>query len=146
LPAGPILELPVFSESALLSAARHGRPMVNGQGSAFVPIDVLRLERFVQNHWIKRTPADVDASKPTGFLLARFPVRYVVLPTGRQDGYAELAAAFDRSRSFAFVAAARDGDRVYEVRPGAASADPGERGEEPGEIVGKDGEAIGHQQ
>jgi len=146
LPAGPILELPVFSESALLSAARHGQPMVNGQGSAFVPIDVLRLERFIQNHWIKRTPADVDASKPTSFLLARFPVRYVVLPTGRQDGYAKLAAAFDQSRSFAFVAAARDGDRVYEVRPGAASADPGESGEEPGEIVGKDGEAIGHQQ
>ena len=145
LPSGPILELPVFSDSALVSAARHGRPMVNGQGSAFVPIDVLRLERYVQNHWIKRTPVDVDASKPTRYLLARFPVRYVVIPTGRRDGYDELATAFDRSQSFAFVAAARDGDRVYEVRRGA-SADLGESREVPGEEVGEDGEAVGHQQ
>ena len=145
LPPGPILELPVFSETALLWAARHGRPMVNGQGSAFVPVDVLRLDRFVQNHWIARTPVDVDASKPTPFLLQRFPVRYVVLPTGRLDGYRDLAAAFDRSRSFVPVGKARDGDRVYEVRRGA-SADPGEGGEEAGEVVGEDGEPVGDQQ
>jgi hypothetical protein len=144
-PAGPILELPVFSTTALVSAARHGRPMVNGQGSAFVPVDVLRLERLIRNHWMERTPDDVDTSKVMPFLRERFPLRYMVLPTGRLDGYADLAAAFDRSRSFALLAVARDGDRVYELRPGG-SAHPGESGEEPGEVVGEDGEPVGHQQ
>jgi hypothetical protein len=144
LPPGPILELPPFSETALLWAARHGRPMINGQGSAFVPVDVLRLDRFIQNHWIRRTPGDVDASKPTPFLLSRFPVRYVVVPAGRLDGYRGLAAAFDRSRSFVPVGTARDGDRVYEVRRGP-SADPGQGGEQAGEVVGEDGEPVGDQ-
>jgi hypothetical protein len=42
-------------------------------------------------------------------------VRYVIIPAGRKPGLRALAAAFDRSRSFRFVAEARDGDRLYEA-------------------------------
>ena len=99
-----------------LWAARHGRPMLNGQGSAFVPLDTLRLNRYVQNHWIKHTPADVDASKPGVFLVQRFPVRYVVLPAARMRQLAPLAEALRSSRVFVLVGEGEDGSLVYEVR------------------------------
>jgi hypothetical protein len=115
-PPGGVLEVPVFADEVLVWAARTGLPMVNGQGSAFVPSNVLRLERFVTNHWVERTPEDVDASKPTPFLLERFPgVRYVIVPCGRKPWLLPLAAAFDRSRTFSFLVQAADGDRVYEL-------------------------------
>jgi hypothetical protein len=115
LPPGPVLEVPVFDEETMLWAARHGLPVVNGVG-AFAPVQALVLERYVRNHWVEQVPVDVDASRPTPYLLGRFPVRYVILPTGRKHGYEALAAAFDRSRSFRPVAVAPDGDRIYEVR------------------------------
>src|SRR4029079_10919514 len=102
-PRGPVLEVPVFGEESLLAAARHGEPMLNGQGSAFVPLDTLRLDRMVQNHWLRRTPEDVDTSKATAFLVQKFPVRYVVLPGHRQVEQAGLRDAFTRSRVFTLV-------------------------------------------
>jgi hypothetical protein len=114
LPAGPILELPVFGEEAMVWAARHGRPVVNGL-AAFVPAQTLVLDRVIQGHWMESVPEDVDASRPTPYLLGRFGVRYVILPVGRAHGFRKLAEAFDRSRSFRLVAVAEDGDRIYEV-------------------------------
>jgi hypothetical protein len=110
-----VLEVPVFADETMLWAARHGRPVINGVG-AFVPVQTLVLERYVRNHWVESVPRDVDTSRPTPYLRDRFPVRYVILPTGRKHGFAELAAAFDRARSFRLVAEASDGDRLYEMR------------------------------
>ena len=114
MPPGPILELPVFAEESVVWAARHGLPVVNGLG-AFAPAQTLVLDRYIQNHWMGLPPEDVDASRPTPYLLARFPVRYLIVPIGRVEGLRPLAAAFDRSRTFRFVAEAPDGDRIYEV-------------------------------
>ena len=116
LPPGPVLELPVFAEETVVWAARHGRPVVNGLG-AFVPAQTLVLDRFIQGHWIETVPEDLDASRPTPYLLGRFGVRYVILPLGRAHGFRQLADAFDRSRSFRLAAVAEDGDRIYEVAP-----------------------------
>ena len=114
LPAGPILEVPVFAEESVLWAARHGRPVLNGIG-AFTPTQTLVLDRYIQNHWLARVPEDIDTSRPTPYLLGRFPVRYVIIPVGRVAGLRPLAAAFDRSRTFRLAAEAADGDRIYEV-------------------------------
>jgi hypothetical protein len=114
LPAGPILEVPVFSDLSVLWAARHGRPVVNGIG-AFGPAQTMVLDRYIQNHWLAQVPEDIDTSRPTPYLLGRFPVRYVIIPVGRVKGLRPLAAAFDRSRTFRLAAEAADGDRIYEV-------------------------------
>jgi hypothetical protein len=114
MPSGPILELPVFAEESVLWAARHGLPVLNGLG-AFAPAQTLVLDRYIQNHWMGLPPEDMDASRPTPYLLQRFPVRYLIVPIGRVEGLRPLARAFDRSRSFRFVAEAPDGDRIYEV-------------------------------
>jgi hypothetical protein len=115
LPPGAILEVPLFAPDAVLWAARHGRPVLNGAG-AFAPVQTIVLERYIRNHWLEAVPADVDTSRPTPYLLDRFPVRYVILPTGRMANLEGLAAAFDRSRTYRLVAVASDGDRIYEVR------------------------------
>jgi len=115
LPKGPILDLPVLDEDMLLWAARHGMVVVNGQG-AFTPPRTAALDRQVRRHWLDEAPEDVDASKPA-LSLQGLGVRYVIVPQGRRRGLRTLARAFDRSRSFAFVAEAPDGDRVYELRP-----------------------------
>jgi hypothetical protein len=114
LPPGAILEVPLFAPEAVLWAARHGRPVLNGAG-AFAPVQTIVLERYIRNHWLEAVPADVDTSRPTPYLLDRFPVRYVILPTGRMANFEGLAAAFERSRTYRLVAVAADGDRVYEV-------------------------------
>jgi hypothetical protein len=114
LPAGPILEVPLFAEESVLWAARHGRPVLNGIG-AFGPAQTLVLDRYIQNHWLARVPEDIDTSRPTPYLLGRFPVRYVIIPAGRVPGMRPLAAAFDRSLLFRLAAEATDGDRIYEV-------------------------------
>ena len=114
LPAGPILELPVFAAESVLWAARHGRPVLNGI-AAFGPAQTMVLDRYIQNHWLARVPEDIDTSRPTPYLLERFPVRYVIVPVGRVAGLRPLAAAFDRSRVFRLAAEATDGDRVYGV-------------------------------
>jgi hypothetical protein len=135
LPPGPILEVPLFASDSLVWAARHGRPMLNGQGSAFVPLDSLRLDRFMQRHWLRDKPVDADRSKATQFLLAKFPVRYVVCPGSRMGMLARLATGMNESRTFALVAETSDGSRIYEVRrdqappPVPEDDDPGEAGE-----------------
>jgi hypothetical protein len=118
LPPGPALEVPVFVPEALVWAARHGRPVANGIG-AFAPRQVLRLERMVTNHWVRRVPTDVDSSPPARVLAEEVPVRYVIVPSGRKPAFRPLADAMDRSRAFVRVAEAADGDRIYELRPDA---------------------------
>jgi len=115
LPPGAVLEVPVFEEQTCVWAARHGMPVVNGLGSAFVPHQTLRLERFIRNQWLSETPEDLDSTRAARLLVESFDVRYVIVPVGRTPDMEPLARAFDRSRTFSFVAAAEDGDRVYEV-------------------------------
>jgi hypothetical protein len=135
-PPAPILEVPVFAPDTLVWAARHGRPVVNGQGSAFVPGGTRIIARLVENHWVRRVPGDLDASKPALYLADIFPALYVIVPAVREPAFRPLAAAFDRSRLFIFVAEAPDGDRIYELRrdrfnPPARSAEPPPAEEEP---------------
>ena len=117
-------------------AARHGLPVVNGQGSAFVPGGTRIVARLVENHWVRRVPADIDTSKPALYLADVFPVLYVIVPAVREPAVRALAAAFDRSRLFVFVAVAADGDRIYELRrdrvsPPGRSVSPTDEEEEP---------------
>jgi hypothetical protein len=114
LPPGAAVSLPVLDPESLLFAARHGRPVVNGAG-AFTPLYTATLDRNVRNHWLRRVPEDVDASKPAEFLKRTFDTRYLILPTGRRHGFWPLAFAFDRSRGFRLVAETEDGDRIYEI-------------------------------
>jgi hypothetical protein len=114
LPPGAALDLPVLEPDTLLWAARHGRPVANGTG-AFTPLYTATLDRQVRNHWLRRNPGDLDASKPAEFLRRVFDVRYVILPTGRRPDLWDLSAAFDRSPAFRLAAEAEDGDRIYEV-------------------------------
>jgi len=116
LPPAPILEVPVFAPETLVWAARHGLPVLNGQGSAFVPAGTRIVSRLVENHWVRRVPPDLDASKPALYLAAVLPDLYVIVPAVRKPEFRPLAAAFDRSRLYAFVAEAPDGDRIYELR------------------------------
>ena len=46
----------------------------------------------------------------------------MIVPAVRGPAFRPLAAAFDRSRLFAFVAEAPDGDRIYELRRERVSA------------------------
>ena len=136
LPPAPILEVPVFAPATLVWAARHGLPVVNGQGSAFVPGGTRIIARLVENHWVRRVPADLDASKPALYLADIFPALFVIVPAVREPTFRPLAAAFDRSRLFAFVAEAPDGDRIYALRRDrisapARSAEPPPGEEEP---------------
>jgi len=136
LPPAPILEVPVFAPATLVWAARHGLPVVNGQGSAFVPGGTRIIARLVENHWVRRVPADLDASKPALYLADIFPALFVIVPAVREPAFRPLAAAFDRSRLFAFVAEAPDGDRIYALRRDrisapARSAEPPPGEEEP---------------
>jgi hypothetical protein len=116
LPPAPILEVPVFAPETLVWAARHGLPVLNGQGSAFVPAGARIVSRLVENHWVRRVPEDLDASKPALYLAAVLPDLYVIVPAVRKPEFRPLAAAFDRSRLYAFVAEAPDGDRIYALR------------------------------
>jgi len=120
LPPGAILEVPLFAPETVLWAARHGRPVLNGAG-AFAPLQTLVLDRYIQNHWMEGAPVDADTERPTPYLVGRFPVRYVILPAVRIRHLEDVAAAFERSRTYRLVAVASDGDRIYEVRRGAPS-------------------------
>jgi len=130
LPPAPILEVPVFAPETLVWAARHGLPVLNGQGSAFVPAGARIVSRLVENHWVRRVPEDLDASKPALYLAAVFPDLYVIVPAVRKPEFRALAAAFDRSRLYVFVAEAPDGDRIYRLRPDRVRA-PARTGEPP---------------
>jgi len=130
LPPGPILEVPVFEPETLLWAARHGRPTVNGIG-AFAPSETMVLERWVRNHWVRRTPADLDASAPVWLLGRTFRPRYLIVPAGRKPALRPLAAAFESSRVFERVAELPDGDRIYELHAERLPpAGPGEAGDD----------------
>jgi hypothetical protein len=115
LPPGPILEVPLFAPETVLWAARHGRPVLNGAG-AFAPLQTLVIDRYIQNHWMEGVPVDADTERPTPYLVGRFSVRYVILPAGRIRHLEDVAAAFERSKTYHLVAVASDGDRIYEVR------------------------------
>jgi hypothetical protein len=119
LPPGAILEVPLFAPETVLWAARHGRPVLNGAG-AFAPLQTLTLDRYIQNHWMEGVPVDADRERPTPYLVGRFSVRYVILPAGRIRHLEDVAAAFERSRTYRLVAVLPDGDRIYEVRPDAS--------------------------
>jgi hypothetical protein len=121
-PPAPILEVPVFAPETLVWAARHGRSVVNGQGSAFVPAGTRIVARLVENHWVRRVPEDVDTSKPALYMADVFPALYVIVPAVRKPEFRPLGAAFERSRLFTFVAEAPDGDRIYELRRDRVSA------------------------
>jgi hypothetical protein len=115
-PPGAIFEVNVFSPEAVIWAARHGRPVVNGRGAFWPPHHGL-LNLAVQNHWLRRTPEDVDRSKPTRVILAHLPgVRYLILPGGRRPELERLAGTFERSKIYALLAELADGSRVYEIR------------------------------
>jgi hypothetical protein len=127
LPPGPVLELPVFDEDALLWAARHGRPVLNGIG-AFLPRDTQALESAVENQWLGPALGDVDDSRP-GELLRESPVRYLIVPTGRTPRLARLAAALSRSPSYRLLAETEDGARIFELtRSGAVARSEGPDG------------------
>jgi hypothetical protein len=113
MPPGPILEIPVSSEGTLLWAARHGLPVVNGDG-AFAPVYHLTLQRYMKNHWLEREVPDIDASRPMPYLVQRIGPRYLVLPVGRFRGLDHLVEPLSRSKHFRLVATASDGDLVYE--------------------------------
>jgi hypothetical protein len=119
LPPGAILEVPLFAPETVLWAARHGRPVLNGAG-AFAPLQTLTLDRYIQNHWMARSPVDADTERPTPYLVGRFSVRYVILPVGRIRHLEDVGAAFERSRTYHLVAVLPDGDRIYEVRKDAS--------------------------
>jgi hypothetical protein len=118
LPPGPVLEVG-DDQLVLVWAARSGLPMVNG-GAPFGPPYHLTLQRQIRNHWLRRVPDDLDRSKPMGLLGRYLPVRYVIVDRGRRP-LRYLAAAFDDSRRFSFVARAENGDRIYELGPEADS-------------------------
>ena len=113
LPPGPALDLS-SRPHVIIWAARYGGPMVNGAGP-FGPLYHIALRRQVRNHWLRRVPRDVDASKPMSLLGRQIPVRYVIVPAGRVPTLWRLVEAFDRSQRFTLVGQAYDGDRVYEL-------------------------------
>jgi hypothetical protein len=113
LPPAPVLEVPLYAPETLLWAARHGLPVVNGQGSAFVPLEMRLHAQAIENWWITQTPESVDETRPTERLLAHYERLYVIVPSRRKPELAPLADAFDRSRLYRRLAVMPDGDRVY---------------------------------
>jgi hypothetical protein len=112
-PKAPILEIPLYSEEALLWAARHGMPMVNGQGSAFVPLRIRSLGAMINNQWIRRSPRSIDATKPTRRLREIYERLYLIVPSGRKPDLAPLADALRRSASFSLLAVTAERDHVF---------------------------------
>jgi hypothetical protein len=117
-PDGAVLEVPLEARETMIWAARHRRPIVNGAGGVCPKVHCL-LERSIQRHWIRAAREapeflDVDASRPTA-ILQGFPVRYLIVPSGRTPELQPLRRAFERSRLFAPLAVASDGDVLYEV-------------------------------
>jgi hypothetical protein len=120
LPPAPTLEVPLYAPETLLWAARHGLPVVNGQGSAFVPLELRLHAQAIENWWIRQTPESVDETRPTERLRAHYERLYVIVPAQRKPELAPLAEAFDRSRLYQELAVMPDGDRIYllEGEPG----------------------------
>jgi len=115
LPPGPVLEVPFLAPDAMLWAARHGRPTVNGDG-AFRPGRHGVLDRAIERHWIESVPEDLDASKPLALILTEFPLRYIIVPgAGRRPDLWRLGEAFERSRVLRKVDELPNGDRIFEM-------------------------------
>jgi hypothetical protein len=115
LPPGPVLEVPFLAPDAMLWAARHGWPIVNGDG-AFRPGRHGVLERAIENHWIQDLPAEIDESKPLALILTEFPLRYIIVPgAGRRPDLWRLGEAFERSRLLRRIDELPDGDRIFEM-------------------------------
>jgi hypothetical protein len=119
LPPGPALEVPLAAPDVLLWATRHGRGVVNGDG-AFLPRLHGRLDQLMRREWLKQAPQDVDGTETAALVRDELPVRYLIVPCGRQPDTCRLAGALNRSRVFTLVAEMPDGDRLYEIsrRPG----------------------------
>jgi len=123
LPPGPLLEIPLNAPDALLWATRHGLPTINGDG-AFLPGRHAILNHQINTDWLRDTPETVDETRPMWMLQGEILARWIIVPCGRNPGLLRLCDAFDRSSSVRFVAAASDGDRLYEMLGGAASHPP----------------------
>lgn len=115
LPAAPALEVPLAAPDVMLWAARQGRPTINGDG-AFLPKLHGRLDYFMKRDWLRRIPDDADATPAARLIRDELPVRYLIVPCGRQPSTCGLAGALNRSRLFALIHEAADGDRLYEVK------------------------------
>lgn len=115
LEPGPALEVPLAAPDVMLWAARHGLPMVNGDG-AFLPALHGRLDHLMRRDWLRATPDDVDATAAAAIVRDELPVRYLIVPCGRQPDTCRLAGALNRSRLFALIEETPEGDRLYEVR------------------------------
>jgi hypothetical protein len=114
LPPGPALEVPLAAPDVMLWAARHRLPVVNGDG-AFLPSRHAQLNLLILREWIKAIPEDVDATEAARLVRDEFPVRYLIVPCGRQPTTCRLAGALNRSRLFRRIEEVEGGDRIYEV-------------------------------
>jgi hypothetical protein len=115
LPPGLILEVPLAAPDVLLWAARHGQPVVNGDG-AFLPARHAQLDRTMRREWLRGVPEAVDETKTTALLRDEFALRYLIVPCGRQPSTCQLAGAMNSSRVFKLIEELPDGDRLYEVQ------------------------------
>lgn len=113
LPPGAVLEVPPFAPEAMLWAARHGLPTVNGIG-AFAPPQTARLQNQIRTYWLGRRPQDLDQSPPTQLLLEHFDLRYLVVDT-RRPALRSLARGLDRSLRYRLLFEGADGRRLYEL-------------------------------
>jgi hypothetical protein len=111
-----ILDLPPDRSDAMIWAARHRRPVINGAG-AMAPWPHARVERWIHRDWIRpsrnnEVPA-IDGSRVLR-QLRRLPIGWVIVPVGRSPELRSLRIAFDDSRSFERIAEA-EGDVLYRM-------------------------------
>ena len=115
LPAGAALEIPIESPDAMIWAARHGRPVVNGRGGV-TPVMHWRLEQWMRRDWLRPIEdgerPDLDDTRAMRQLL-RLPAVYVIVPAERSPSLAPLAESLDRSRFFARVPGTPGSDVLY---------------------------------
>jgi len=115
VPPGPVLEVPLESPDALIWAARHGRPVLNG-ASALAPVGHDRLQQWIRKDWVRPSREghvpDVDRTRAMRQLL-RMPARYVIVRAGAHPELVGLAKGFARSRHFARVDTGGGPDRLY---------------------------------
>jgi hypothetical protein len=126
LPPGPVLEVPPYEASTLIWAARKDFETLNG-GGAFIPALTTRIETTTQNHWLTDTYQPIDESKPAGILLNETSMRYLILPAGRQGGYAPLVQRFRESRCFNEIGVYASDVLFEAIREASCSAWAGSR-------------------
>jgi hypothetical protein len=115
LPAGAVLDIPVEAPDAMIWAARHGKPVINGRGGV-APGAHHRLEQWMRRDWLRPIEdgqrPELDDTRAMRQLL-RMPAAYVIVPSGRLPSLAPLEEGFDRSRFFERVAGAPGSDVLY---------------------------------